>query len=175
MSESTIRSALGVLQDEPDNEQAWSDLRTALGCSEPSAEGGRLTVDPGSMDRSELASLLEAARRAHEARREYDAVSELLELESALATGDRAVELTLELARVRDEILIEDAAAVAAYRRVLVLRPDHEDAKEGIERSEVKRGKWKDLAQKYFAEAKAANDGAFKSSLLVSAAEIAYR
>ena len=71
--------------------------------------------------------------------------------------------------------MLDDANALAAYRRLLGLRPDDDDAKEGIERSEVKRSKWKDLAQKYFAEAKTANDSGFKSSLLVSAAEIAYR
>ena len=29
MSANTIRERLGILQDEPDNEQAWSDLREA--------------------------------------------------------------------------------------------------------------------------------------------------
>ena len=64
MSANTIRNALGVLQDEPDNEQAWNELRSALGYA--GADG---TVDPGEMGASELASLLEAARRAHEMRR----------------------------------------------------------------------------------------------------------
>jgi tetratricopeptide (TPR) repeat protein len=170
MSESTIRSALGVLQDEPDNEQAWTDLRSALGYTP--ANG---TVNPGEMGAVELASLLEAARRAHEMRREYEAVASLLEIEAALAEGDRRVDLVAELARLRDDVLLDDAGALAAYRRVLELRPGDADAQEAIERSEVKRGKWKELAQKYFAEAKSANDPAFKSSLLVSAAEIAYR
>lgn len=170
MSDSTIRSALGVLQDEPDNEQAWSDLKSAVGYS---AEEGK--AHPKGVDVTELGSLLEAARRAHEMRREYDAVAELLEIETALATGDRQIELAFELARVRDDVLLDDAGALAAYRRVLELKPDHETATEGIERTEVKRSKWKDLAQKYFTEAKQANDPAFKSSLLVSAAEIAYR
>jgi len=168
MSESTIRSALGVLQDEPDNEQAWTDLRAALGYSGDA-------VEPAGMGRDELATLLEAARRAHEMRREYEAVADLLELESALANGDRKAELALELARVRDDVLLDDAGALAAYRRVLALRPGDADAQEAIDRSDVKRGKWKELAQKYFSEAKSAVDPAFKSSLLVSAAEIAYR
>lgn len=170
MSANTIRNALGVLQDEPDNEQAWTDLRTALGYTSEEA-----TVDPGEMGATELAGLLEAARRAHEMRREYEAVAELLEIEAALATGERQAELVAELARVRDDVLLDDAGALAAYRRVLKLRPGDANAEEAVERSEVKRGKWKDLAQKYFSEAKTANDPAFKSSLLVSAAEIAYR
>lgn len=170
MSANTIRERLGILQDEPDNEQAWSDLREALGYS--TEEG---TIDPGELGVEELTKLLEAARKAHEMRREYDAVADLLEIEAALATGEREADLVAELARVRDDVLLDDAAALKAYRRLLGLRPNDTVAEEGIERSEAKRGKWKDLAQRYFTESKAAGDPAFKSSLLVSAAETAYR
>src|SRR6185369_9128084 len=98
MSESTIRNALGRLQDEPDNEQAWNELRSTLGYT---SEQG--TVDPGGMGVTELGSLLEAARRAHEMRREYDAVAELLEIEAALASGERKADLVAELARLLDD------------------------------------------------------------------------
>ncbi len=170
MTANTIRNALGVLQDEPDNEQAWSDLRETLGYT--SDEG---TVDPGELGPAALAQLLEAARQAHEMRREYEAVAELLEIESALASGDREAELVSELATVRDDILLDDAGAVAAYRRLLTLRPNDTNAAEALERCEAKRAKWKDLAQRYYTESKTAGDASFKSSLLVSAAEIAYR
>lgn len=170
MTANTIRNALGILQDEPDNEQAWTDLREALGFT--SEEG---TVDPGELGADELGELLAAARKAHEMRREYDAVADLLEIEVALATGEREADLVAELARVRDDVLLDDAGALAAYRRLLGLRPDDADAAEAIERSEAKRAKWKDLAQRYFTESKSTGDPSFKSSLLVSAAEIAYR
>src|SRR5687768_10266193 len=170
MSAKTIRNALGILQDEPDNEQAWSDLRETLGFT---AEEG--TVDPGELGAQELADLLEAARKAHEMRREYEAVADILEIESALATGPREAELVAELARVRDDELLDDGAAFAAYQRLASLRPGDRTAEEGIERSESKKSKWKDLAQKYFVESKTAGDPAFKSSLLVNAAETAYR
>lgn len=166
----TIRHALGILQDEPDNEQAWSELREALGYT--SEEG---TVDPGELAPDELAQLLEAARQAHEMRREYEAVAELLEIESALAMGEREAELVAALASVRDDVLLDDAGAVAAYRRLLTLRPGDATAEEGIERAEAKRAKWTELAKHYFTESKSAGDASFKSSLLVSAAEIAYR
>ena len=174
MSDNGIRNALGILQDEPDNEQAWSELRESLGYS---AEGG--TLDTGKMVPDELARLLEAARKAHEMRREHEAVAELLEIEAALAASmkatERESELVAELARVRDDVLLDDERAVLAYKRLLTLRPGDTNAEEAIERSEAKRAKWKDLAQKYFTEAKSAGDASFKSSLLVSAAEIAYR
>lgn len=170
MSANTIHGALGVLQDDPDNEAAWAELREALGFT--TDEG---TVDPGDLGADELARLLEAARRAHEMRREYDAVASLLEIEAALATGPREAELVAELARVRDELLLDDEGGVAAYKRLLGLRPGDAEALEAVERAEAKRTKWKDLVSRYSDEAKNANDPSFKSSLLVSAAETAYR
>jgi tetratricopeptide (TPR) repeat protein len=170
MTANTIRNSLGVLQDEPDNDQAWSELRETLGYT---SEDG--SVDPGELGPAALAQLLEAARQAHEMRREYEAVAELLEIESALASGDREAELVAELATVRDDILLDDAGALAAYRRLLTMRPNDTNAAEAIERSEAKRAKWKDLAQRYYTESKSAGDASFKSSLLVSAAETAYR
>ena len=176
MTANTIRTALGVLQDEPDNDQAWSDLRAALGYAPSTGDDG--TVETGELGVDELAQLLEAARQAHEMRREYEAVAQLLAIEAALAKrsgGEREAELVAELASIRDDILHDDAGAIAAYRRLLTLRPNDVTAEEAIERSEAKRAKWKDLAQRYFTEAKSAGDASFKSSLLVSAAEIAYR
>jgi tetratricopeptide (TPR) repeat protein len=176
MTANTIRNALGVLQDEPDNDQAWSDLRAALGYT---TEDG--SVETGELGLDELAHLLEAARQAHEMRREYEAVAELLAIEAALAkrlgpgAQEREADLVAALAGVRDDVLHDDAGALAAYRRLLTLRPNDQTAEEAIERSQAKHAKWKDLAQRYFTEAKSAGDASFKSSLLVSAAEIAYR
>ncbi len=172
MTANPIRHALGVLQDEPDNENAWSDLRDALGYTSDAA-----TVSPGELGAEDLARLLEAARQSHEMRREYEAVADLLEIEAALAKGnpDREAALVLQLASLRDDVIHDDAGALAAYRRLLTLRPNDAAAEEAIERALAKRAKWKDLAQRYFKESKSAGDVAFKSSLLVSAAEIAYR
>lgn len=173
MTANTIRNALGILQDEPDDDQAWADLRDALGYTSEES-----TVDPGELGADELAKLLEAARQAHEMRREYEAVARLLEIESALAmrtSREREAELVAELASVRDDILLDDAGAISAYRRLLALRPNDATAEEAIERSDAKRAKWTDLATRYFTESKSAGDASFKSSLLVSAAEVAYR
>ena len=60
MSAKTIKGALGLLQDDPDHGQAWQQLKAEV-------EG-----DPG-MNPEELGKLLEAARRAHDGRRETEA------------------------------------------------------------------------------------------------------
>ena len=73
MSANTIASSLGLLQDDPDHEQAWEDLRQAL-AFDPSA--GTATPPEGSSI-TDVVDLLGSARRAHEMRREYEAVAEL--------------------------------------------------------------------------------------------------
>src|SRR5258708_22459242 len=118
MSAKTIKSALGLLQDDPDNAQAWEQLRQEV-------EG-----DPG-MSSDELAKLLEAARRAHEGRREHEAVAKLLEVEASAARGTaREADALAELARVLDEELLDDDRARAAYERLSAIRPDNSDAAE---------------------------------------------
>src|SRR5260221_14759779 len=77
-SANTIRTALGLLQDDPDHEQAYVDLKEALA-------NGKLSSLEGGMSIDDARALLAAARRAHEARREHDAVASLLELEVLLA------------------------------------------------------------------------------------------
>src|SRR5579859_1336590 len=163
MSAKTIKSALGLLQDDPDHNQAWQQLRDEV------------HGDPG-MSAEDLAKLLEAARRAHDARRETEAVARLLDIEVEAVRGTpREADLLAELARVFDEELLDDHRAHAAYERLLELRPADAAAAEVIERSEAKRSKWRDLVDRYAQEAQGAGDPAFRSSLLVSAAEVTYR
>src|SRR5580693_623397 len=141
MSEKTIKSALGLLQDDSENPQAWADLRD------------QVLRDPG-MSHGDLAKLLEAARRAHEARREYEAVAEMLAIEAVAASGTpQEAELLGELARVLDEELLDDAGALAVYEKLAVLRPGDALAAEAAERSEAKRAKWAELVERYVQEA----------------------
>jgi len=162
----TIRTALGLLQDDPDHEQAWLDLKEAIG------EG-----KPADMDPDEARALLASARRAHEARREHDAVASLLELEVVLAQNDATAEVALlrDLARVCDEELFDDSRAEQVYARILELVPQDADAEEAVERIRAKRAKWNDLVVRYVEEASSAAEPRLKSSMLVSAAETAYR
>jgi tetratricopeptide (TPR) repeat protein len=128
------------------------------------------------MSNDEARALLAAARRAHEARREHDAVASLLELEVLLAQGDSSeVDMLRELARVADEELFDDQRAEEVYQRMLVLVPGAADIEEAVEKIQAKRAKWSELVDRYAAEAKTAAEPRLKSSMLVSAAEIAYR
>lgn len=163
MTASKIRTALGVLQDDPESERAWRDLADEV----RSADKADLAAN---------AAILESARRAHEGRRELDAVARLLKIEVALAKDTpREADLTAELARVLDEEILDDAEATKAYERLLLLKPGDLAAEEALEKSGAKRDKWAELVAKYEEEADKTNEAAFKSSLLVSAAEVAYR
>jgi len=136
MTEKTIKSALGLLQDDSDNPQVWEQLRQEVG------------RDPG-MSQGDLARLLEAARRAHDARREYEAVAEMLAVESLAAAGTpQEAELLGELARVLDEELLDDERARGVYERLALLRPGDSLAAEAAERSQAKRAKWAELVER---------------------------
>jgi tetratricopeptide (TPR) repeat protein len=163
MSAKSIKSALGLLQDDAESAHAWQELRAEL-------DG-----DTG-MSAVELAQLLEAARRAHEARREYEAVARLLQIEvDAAQATPREVELLAELARVLDEELLDDERAREVYDRLLAIRPGDSEVAEAKERSQAKRAKWRELVERYTVEASRTADSAFRSSLLVGAAEATYR
>lgn len=174
MSAKTIRNALGLLQDDPEHSQAWGDLIAAVGFSAPGVAAK--VPDALGMDASELALLLEAARRQHERRREYDAVARLLEIEVSLAHGSpRAAELQRALARICEEELLDDDRARAAYEVLGTLDTNDVGVLEAIDRSDAKRARWQDLVKRYVDEAKETSDPSFRSSLLVSAAEVAFR
>jgi tetratricopeptide (TPR) repeat protein len=163
MSAKTIKSALGLLQDDPDSIQTWQKLREEV------------ESDPG-MSRDELSKLLESARHAYEGRREYEPVQRLLEIEVAVARGSaRERTLLAELARVLDEELMDDAGARAAYEQMLARDAKDTDAADALERTNAKRAKWRELLERYVHEAQGAGDSAFRSSLLVSAAEVVFR
>lgn len=164
MSAQTIRQALGLLQDDPDQESAWTQLSEAV------------TAPDAGFSSEELSKLLGAARHAHEGRREWDAVVRLLELSIAGAAGTPAeADLQAELARVYEEEILDDKQTTAAYQRLLELRPDDPVATEALERNAAKREKSKELVKRYIAEVEESADPAFKSSLLMSAAETAWR
>jgi golgin subfamily B member 1 len=164
MSVETIRMALGRLQDDPDNEAAWTELSEVLTSPESSAANG------------EVERLLGRARARHEQRREWSAVARLLDLELSFATGTPVeAPMQAELARVFQDELVDAERAARAYRRLLEVRPDDTAAAEALEADEAKRAKWQDLVSRYLAEADAAGDPAFRSDLLASAADVTYR
>ncbi|WP_394820879.1 tetratricopeptide repeat protein [Pendulispora albinea] len=179
MSAQTIRNALGVLQEDPDNGRAWADLGEAVGYSRQSGisqppEG--VPPESSELSKEELATLLEGARRAHELRREYEAVARLLQWEVEIAKGtEREAALVAELARVLDEELLDDEGSSLAYMHLLELRPGERTATEALDRAEGKRTKWFEIVKRYVDEAKSTKDPAFKSSLFVTGAEAAYR
>lgn len=164
MSSQNIRTALGLLQDDSDNETAWLELQDAI------------TAPDTGMSAEELVELLEAARREHEARREWQAVANLLEYEISLIGGSpQEAVRQAELARVLEDELLDDVRAMAAYKRLLELRPDDPTATEAIERGNDIREAWTALSDSKIEEARGIEDASIRSSMLSWAAETKYR
>lgn len=164
MSSQRIRTALGLLQDDADNGSAWLELQDAL------------TAPDVGMSTEELIELLEAARREHEMRREWRAVANLIEYQGSLvAKTPQEGTRQAELARVLEDELLDEKAAMQAYRRLLEIRPDDPTATEAIERSEEKRAQWRAIADRNIAEAADVQEPALRSSMLGTAAEMIFR
>ncbi len=162
MSVEKIRVALGVLQSDPENEAAWNDLAEAV------------TAPDTSID--DVERLLGMARARQEGRKEWGAVAKLLELEISFASGTPVEPpMQAELARIYNEELVDADKARAAYQRLLELRPEDEAAAEALESDTTKRERWSEIVDRYVAESENADDPAFKSSLLASAADVAIR
>ncbi len=161
MSVETIRLALAKLQDDPDNDGAWNELSEAV-------------TSPG-VSNTEVERLLGMARARHEQRREWEAVTRLLELEIAFASGTPVeAPMQAELARVLHEDLVDTERAIQAYKRLLQIRPDDPTATEALDSDAARRAKWQELVERYTTEATHGDD-AFKASLFASAADVGYR
>ncbi|NUP12755.1 MAG: hypothetical protein HOW73_42485 [Polyangiaceae bacterium] len=163
MSVDTIRVVLGRLQDEPESESAWEQL----------AEIVTSPGDPG----VEMLRLLEQARARFDKRREWLAVARLLEMELSLSQGEEPA-MQAELARICDEELLDSAKARAAYERLIELMPQEplaSKAENFLETDEEKRNKWRDIYDRYIAEADSATDDSLRAGLLIGASDVALR
>ncbi len=167
MSVETIRVALGRLQDDPENEAAYSELSDVV--------TEVVTAPASGVSASDIERLLGSARARHEQRREWGAVARLLELEIQFVSATPVeAPMQAELARVYQEELVDAGRSIAAYQRLLALRPGDSAAEEAIENDAARRERWRELVARYTAEGEA-GEPAFRASLYASAADIGYR
>ncbi|HEV8549430.1 MAG TPA: tetratricopeptide repeat protein, partial [Polyangiaceae bacterium] len=160
MDSQTIRTVLGQLQGEPDADAGWAELKAAV------------TKPGGDLSTEELLRLLAAARDRHAARGEWEAVSRLLAVAVETAKGTSAqVPLLREQAHVLRDRLYDDEAAALSFIELIELEPNDEEASREVDALESKRGKAEELAKKYLDELGEATDDAYRSSLLMHAAE----
>ena len=164
MSSQKIRNALGLLQDDAENESAWRDLQDAI--AEP---------DIGMSD-DQFIDLLEAALKEHQTRREWQAVANLLECEiSRFRNTAREASWQAELAHLLEDELLDDVRAQAAYQRVLDLRSGDPTATEALARSEQLRQTWRTSTEAKLEEAQTIDDTSIRSSMLAWVAETRFR
>lgn len=164
MHSQEIRTALGKLQAEPDAEEAWAALKSAV------------DAEDGELSREDFMKLAEAASDEHARRGEWQAVSNLLEIAGGVAQGTpREADLAMAQAKVLADELYDDEGAAICYLKVLELRPGDGAASGAIDESESKRARYQELVSGYLTEAEAASDDVYRSSMLMRAAEMEVR
>jgi tetratricopeptide (TPR) repeat protein len=161
----TVSNLLGALQEDPDNEKALLDLREALA----SGDKGRTGESP--------MRLIALAREQHETRHEATAAAGLLsiEIDQTRDDLDRRAALLVRLGRLHREELLDDEAALVAYRAAKELRPGDGDIDEAIEQLEGAASNWKDIAKRFVTEADTTSEPSLKTSLLVSSAMFVWK
>ncbi len=161
MSADKVRKLLGSLLDDPENEKAWITLE------ERAISGELAGLGP------ELPQMLAEARRHLAERGEAEAVQRMLDIEEVIAPDREAkVPLLRERARVLEEELLDDKAALAATEALLALGPDPE-VTESRERLLSKKARWKEIVAAFKRHAENdTTDPALIASHLASAAGI---
>lgn len=158
----TVSNLLGTLQEDPYDAQAIRDLRDAIATEGPT--------------RADDLQLLRLARETHEARGEFETAAALLSIEiDQLSDPDVRAERLVRLGKLHREELLDDEAALIAYRAAKELRPGDDEAAEVIEQLEAAGQNWKEIAKRFVDEAETTSEASLKTSLLVSAASFVWK
>lgn len=165
MASLTVSNYLGMLQEDPDDDESFEGLAEALS----SGDAERMGESP--------LRLMEAARARHERHGELRAVARLIALEATITEDDPKFRATLlkEVGRLRREELLDDAGAAEAYRQALVAVPGDEDAEVALEEIEQAASKWREIADRFIEEADDASDSELKASMLAKAATLIWQ
>ncbi|WP_434416196.1 tetratricopeptide repeat protein [Nannocystis pusilla] len=90
----------------------------------------------------------DALARIHELRKDWRALIDLRKDELASASGERACELRIALARIAEEKLNDRAEAITAWREVLAQHGDVEDAFVALIALYEREGRWPEAAER---------------------------
>lgn len=129
-----------------------------------------------SLATDEVSAALDRARDDLRERGEHELVARLFDVEIEHVSDDaRRAELLRQQAHLYVDDLLDEAAGVACFEKLLALRPEDEDATETLEQLALVRENWSKLVEKYVAEAEAATDKQLATSMYVAAAETTAR
>jgi tetratricopeptide (TPR) repeat protein len=160
MHAQSVRTALGTLQNNPDDSEAWQELRDAL-----SEEGGDL-------DHASALALLSAARERHASRGEAEAVVRIYDLCAAESSGTAAeVSFLQQRAAVLLTELFAGLPAIATLARAASLPQADAGLEAELEALQARAAGWRDQAASYHAEAESAPDDLYRSAMIMRAAE----
>jgi tetratricopeptide (TPR) repeat protein len=158
---STMQRHLDALKDRPHDSQVLGALGELLGARDSLSADER--------------GLLDDVRGELRQSGDWSALVGLIDAELPVADSERQAELLGLKGRVLEEELLDEGAAVEAFKAALELRPDDEEMLDTVEHIEMMRENWQRIADKYIEEAEAATDRQLSTSLLLSAAEVIWR
>ncbi|MCK9460853.1 MAG: hypothetical protein M0R80_14540, partial [Proteobacteria bacterium] len=159
-----IRTLISNLEHDSNTEEAISGLEELA------------TGDAAAGCAAELLEELDAGWKRLAAASGFEAAVRILELEAAIV-GDpeREAALLAEQARIQDEELFDQKAALDLLRRIAALRTEDEALRGRIEAIEAERSNWKEIVETFTRQAEETTEPLLKAHMLYSAAERTYK
>ncbi len=155
----TLSKYLGLLQDDPNNQDAFDGISQVISKGDSELLG------------EQPIRLLEKARERHLVHGDITTVAKLIELEIPLVSDDSIFEAALwqELGRIYYDELLEVDKAVEAYEKSAKLNPDKAEVADALKQIEQATSSWQKFAKRFIEEADSATDVSLKTSLLIRA------
>ncbi|MBN1656341.1 MAG: tetratricopeptide repeat protein [Deltaproteobacteria bacterium] len=156
----TLSKYLGLLQDDPNDQDAFDGISQVISTGDSELLG------------EQPIRLLEKARERHLVYGDIRTIAKLIELELKLVPDDPRLEAALwqELGRIYYDELLEVDKAVEAYQKAAKLNPDLNEVNDALKQIEQATESWQKFAKRFIEEAESATDVSLKTSLLIRAA-----
>lgn len=144
-----LERELELVEDEREQLELYKSLGTVwgdkLGNDGPALDSWRsvLEIDPEDLEG------LRAVRDLYTRQGDYEELAPILRrlIDHEATSEMEELELWIELAEIRGEMLLDTEGAVEAWRQVLALDPEHDRALDNLEDLYLQEAKWEEAAQ----------------------------
>jgi tetratricopeptide (TPR) repeat protein len=159
-----IRSLFSLLEQDPTNEEAMSGLEEIV------------TGDESESFKNDIEGCLVEGRRGLVRAGHFEAACKVIDLELSLAKDQVAeVELLKEQARMYEDDIFDQKAALTQYEKALSIVPGDEELEMKVEAIQAERENWKQIVDKFLEQAEGEDESTLKAHMLYGAAERTYK
>ncbi len=159
-----IQSLISILEHDASNEEAVHSLEEAV------------TSDEALENVSAVIEELEVSWKRLVSAGRFGTACRVMDIELVLVEDPESeARLLRECARILDEELFDQRAALEKLKQLVVVAPEDTESIGKIESMESERGNWSEIVEKFEEQAKEATEPSLKAHMFFSAAERTYK